>query len=364
MITDNQLIGTVATSPGSLGVAALLRETRLKMNRDIAVAAATLRIRQPYLQAIEDGRFNDLPGATYAVGFVRGYAEYLGLDGTEIVRRFKQENRDLASRAELVFPSTGSGSGIPTGALVGLAIVGALLAYGVWYWLQDRHDSQIEAVAPLPERLAALIHRPVGDGSDVVAVQDAPQRAEAPPPSAAPAPIADAPPPPPATEPAPVEQAPPPPEPVRPTENKPAKSPKARAAETAAASSGDNPSQAQTSSDAPATDAPKPEAPKPNWRPSKRVVLRAEDTCWIKIRDANGQMILSRLLKKGDVFSPPDRPGLEMTVGSAGALTVLVDGKEIPSLGPAGVVKRVGLDPDKLDKSKDSNISVPANNND
>jgi len=341
------------------------------MNRDIAVAAATLRIRQPYLQAIEDGRFNDLPGATYAVGFVRGYAEYLGLDGNEIVRRFKQENRDLASRAELVFPSTGSGGGIPTGALVGLAIIGAVIAYGVWYWLQDRNQSQVEAVPPLPERLAALIHKPVGDGSDVVAVPDGPRVNESAPASfaanPAPAPIADAPSAPVAETPPPAEPAPQPPAPAKlaetkPADNKAGKLAKARAAETAA-SAGDNPSLTQNGVDAPAADIPKPETPKPNWRPSKRVVLRAEDTCWIKIRDASGQIILSRLLKKGDVFSPPDRPGLEMTVGSAGALTVLVDGKEIPSLGATGSVKRVGLDPDKLDKSAEPNISVPTNNN-
>jgi cytoskeleton protein RodZ len=303
------------------GVAGLLRDTRIKLGRDIAVVANTLRIRQPYLQAIEEGRFQDLPGATYAVGFVRGYAEYLGLDGNEIVRRFKQENSDLAGRSELVFPSTGGGSGIPTGALLGIAVVGAAIAYGVWYWLQERQEVAAESVPPLPERLAALIHKPVGDGADVVAVQEQPKSQESAPAAApSPAPIADNPP-------APAAEAPAP---------EPAKA------------EGDNPTPVAAASPA---EPPKPAPIKINWRPSKRVLLRAEDTCWIKIRDPNGTVILSRLLHAGDQFAPPDTPGLEMTVGDAGALSVTVDGKEIPKLGPAKQVKHVSLDPNRLDKA-------------
>ena len=53
--------------------------------------AGQLHIRLAYLKAIEDGRFKDLPGLTYASGFVRSYADYLGLDGEEMVRRFREE---------------------------------------------------------------------------------------------------------------------------------------------------------------------------------------------------------------------------------------------------------------------------------
>jgi cytoskeleton protein RodZ len=330
VISENPPIGPAANT----GVAVLLRETRLKLGRDIAVVATTLRIRQPYLQAIEDGRFQDLPGATYAVGFVRGYAEYLGLDGNEIVRRFKQENSDLAGRAELVFPSTASGSGIPTGALIGVAVIAAAIAYGVWYWMQDREEVAAEAVPPLPERLAALIHKPVGDGTEVVPAQEAAKPAEA-----ASAPVAETAPPPPA----PVETAPP-----------PAPTPEPAKVE------GDNPTQAAAAA---APEPPKPAPIKINWTPSKRVKLTAKDTCWIKIRDANGQVILSRLLHEGDSFAPPNTPGLEMTVGSAGALTVLVDGKELPPLGPAGQVKHLSLDPDKLDKTAPKEEPAPNDNN-
>ena len=53
--------------------------------------ATALRIRLPYLEAIEDGRWPELPGNAYALGFVRAYAKLLGLDPEEMARRFRAE---------------------------------------------------------------------------------------------------------------------------------------------------------------------------------------------------------------------------------------------------------------------------------
>ena len=43
------------------------------------------RINRTYLQAIEDGRFEELPAPVYARGFVRSYARHLGVDPEEAV---------------------------------------------------------------------------------------------------------------------------------------------------------------------------------------------------------------------------------------------------------------------------------------
>ncbi len=70
-------------------VSDILLRAREEYGQDLRSVSDSLRTRYTYLLAIEEGRFNDLPGATYAVGFVRTYADYLGLDSEEIVRRFK-----------------------------------------------------------------------------------------------------------------------------------------------------------------------------------------------------------------------------------------------------------------------------------
>jgi hypothetical protein len=90
------------------------------------------------------------------------------------------------------------------------------------------------------------------------------------------------------------------------------------------------------------------------WKTSKRVRLKATADCWVKIRDADGKVVLSRLLHAGDSFAPPGNAGLTMTVGNAGALVVALDGKDLPALGAEGAVKKIGLDPEKLGGAPDA----------
>jgi cytoskeleton protein RodZ len=58
-----------------------LREARLRRHIDFADAEHGTKIRGKYLRALEDERFELLPSHTYVKGFLRSYAEYLGLDG-------------------------------------------------------------------------------------------------------------------------------------------------------------------------------------------------------------------------------------------------------------------------------------------
>ena len=62
-----------------------LREARMRQGLDLSDCAAATRIRERYLIAIEDGRFESLPGPAYVSGFIRAYAAHLGVavDGPE-----------------------------------------------------------------------------------------------------------------------------------------------------------------------------------------------------------------------------------------------------------------------------------------
>ncbi len=142
------------------GVGGLLRASRLRCGEDLDVIAQVLRIRPRHLQAIEDGNFDQLPGTTYAVGFIRTYAEYLGLDSDEVVRRFKGEQNQQpgqARKADLVFPSPMSETGIPRGAVVFLGVVIGVIAYGGWYSSTVDNDFFKQWIEPVPARLAALL---------------------------------------------------------------------------------------------------------------------------------------------------------------------------------------------------------------
>src|SRR3974377_1705733 len=68
-----------------------LRAARLRRGDDLATVSKALKIRKDHLESIEEDRIESLPGRTYAVGFVRSYADYLGLDAGQCVERFKAE---------------------------------------------------------------------------------------------------------------------------------------------------------------------------------------------------------------------------------------------------------------------------------
>src|SRR5437868_9700412 len=58
-----------------------LREARLRQGLDFPEIEQATKIRAKYLRALEDEQFDVLPAQTYVKGFLRSYAEYLGLDG-------------------------------------------------------------------------------------------------------------------------------------------------------------------------------------------------------------------------------------------------------------------------------------------
>src|ERR1700679_2876480 len=80
-----------------------LRAARQRRGDDLATVSRNLKIRKDHLEALEEDRFEALPGRTYAVGFVRTYSDYLGLDAVQCVERFK---REIAGRGEA--PVSGS----------------------------------------------------------------------------------------------------------------------------------------------------------------------------------------------------------------------------------------------------------------
>ncbi len=138
-------------------VGALLRRTRVALGQSIAEVARDVRIRQAFLEAIESGRFDQLPGGAYTIGFIRTYSEHLGLEFSEIVRRFKMETGTKAPAAKLNFPSPLAESGVPKGAILLIGAVIALIGYGIWYASSSRYLDVAELTLPLPEHLRQML---------------------------------------------------------------------------------------------------------------------------------------------------------------------------------------------------------------
>ena len=68
----------------------ILRHARLKQGKTLTDVAEVLCIRRVYLEAIENVEYKKLPVEPYGLGYVRNYAEYLGLNSARIVQSFKE----------------------------------------------------------------------------------------------------------------------------------------------------------------------------------------------------------------------------------------------------------------------------------
>lgn len=366
------------------GVAASLRSARLAAGIDLRKAAESLRIRYPYLEAIEAGRFGDLPGPTYALGFVRAYAEFLGLDGKKMVRQFKQEGQAVSRRLTLIFPEPLQEGRFPGGAVLFIAVVLAAAVYGGWHYWENRQAGRPGEVPSVPTNLAKLVTAkpeaspqstasipapapearteqsaagaPAAVATDASRAAAAPAKestgaasgasavAVAPPPAvAAPAPSQ-------APSAAPATAAPAPE--VKPAATASSAEPAPPAAAASAALSAPGAAEEPAGSSAPEQTAalqPAESHVHGSADADSRITLNAKLDSWVEVRDASGKVLWSRLLRAGESYRLPNQPGLVLVTGNAGGLEVMVDGKPTPALGPVGVVRRnIRLDPDRL----------------
>ena len=110
-----------------------LREARLRQGLDFPAIEAGTKIRGKYLRALEDEQFAQLPAQTYVKGFLRTYAEYLGLDGELYVDEFNsryvvgEEPPIRARRTARPHVRKRVQSNVLLAALVGIALVTALV---------------------------------------------------------------------------------------------------------------------------------------------------------------------------------------------------------------------------------------------
>ena len=142
---------------GAAQVGAGLREVRERLGWKLPDVADALRIRLPYLEAIERGELAALPGSAYQTGFVRSYAQILGLDPEEILRRFRAEGGiETAAKAELSFLAPVPDRAVPTGAIVLVGVVLLLVGYGLWYRHTEHERRLAQSVPQVPAELAPL----------------------------------------------------------------------------------------------------------------------------------------------------------------------------------------------------------------
>ena len=260
----------------------LLREVSLE-----SIASAT-KISVRHLQELERGDLKRLPAPVFTRGFIRAYADFLGLDPEEMVNAYLSEI-GVASRT----PPDGAAlrtTRAPAARLVVLAVVAAavaiLIAAGIW-----RHAHRARPSATRPAQLPPVSLSPhirqVPPASETAATPSS--RAPVPAPGPAPSPASS------------------------------------RAASVPAAS-----------------------APVSASGDSLSLSVRLEADCWGEIF-GDERRLFSGILRRGDDRTFEARKNFRVTFGNAGAARISLNGRALPPLGRAGeVVRNLRLDPDRV----------------
>lgn len=296
-----------------------LRAARLRRGDDLATASKALKIRKDHLEALEEDRLDSLPGRTYAIGFVRSYSEYLGLDAVEAVERFKAEiaGRDEAPK-QPVFQESDDGRRLPHGWVIIAIVVLGLVFYGAYRLARSANTLLNEPVAPVPARMAPPAQKPILAPPQQTLLPGA------------------------ATMATPADKG-------GPTDSNQAAAgqPAPQAAQQSAAANTEPPAESAASP---------PQGRAYGLRNhGSRVLLRALATTKVLVEGSTGTVFINRTLHRGDTYRVPDLVGLTLTTPNAGALQVELDGQMMGRAGrPKEIAEALSLDPQAIvDRSND-----------
>jgi cytoskeleton protein RodZ len=305
-----------------------LRAARLRRGDDLATVSRALKIRKDHLEALEEDRFEALPGKAYAIGFVRSYADYLGIDPLQCVERFKGE---IAGRTE-VQPTIGPPPEaetvrLPQGWLVIGVVILIVVFYGAYHLMRSADTMLRQPVATVPVRMAPT-------PSPITAIVTPKPAVAAPPASVA----------------------------------GPAAAPNGPGMPSTAPDAGSVPGAAPPMATQPGVAVQGQQAivPSPGSQPqampalppgrvfneqihNARVVLKVLKPTRIIIQSPEGGVVFNRLLQPGDSYLVPNRVGLTLTTPDGGAVGVELDGQPMGSAGAQShVTEALSLDPQAI----------------
>lgn len=327
----------------------MLHRLREQRGDDLQYIADFLCIKRNFLEALENSHYDELPADAYVIGFLRSYANYLGIDGKEAIDRYRNEMAGRRKKPSLVLPTPISEGRTPSAIiLVGTAIA-AIFIYAVWYGLSTSDRTAISKPSSLPAATAT-------ENSSNNILPPPPAPASATTPEVIPAPTN--------TDNAaqnkivaPIPLAPPPSDsgimlssaaPAATTGLAPAAVPAATMPSTTPAPNAPQNKLATATTQPAIAGSPDQNAGSTGKEP--HIVIHTTQSSWVLVTDNHGLTIYDHVMKPGDTYRVPDRSGLFLTTGNGAGVYVTLDGTDLPRLanGPSRVIRNVALDGEHL----------------
>ena len=152
-----------------------LRQERERQDLTVEDIEQGTSIRAPYIEAIEAGEYDKLPGAVYTKGFIKNYAKFLGLDADALAKEFAKDLAELSGetaepenadtdktvaqvpekksepqpeRKSIGYSIQEKASSSST-LIVAAVVLIAAIAGGLWSWLSSS-ESDVATVNPPP----------------------------------------------------------------------------------------------------------------------------------------------------------------------------------------------------------------------
>jgi cytoskeleton protein RodZ len=325
-------------------IGAFLRELRTRRGVALDELARKTRVAPRYLDALERDAFNELPAPVFIRGFIRAYCQALVESPDEALARYDgHDGRTLpAAPAPPAAPHrTGGGESRPRGTIVVsfvlLVILGmALFTVALVIRPGDRVERSVQVgpepspppVAPASEATPAAPPTAAAAPTAALGPSAGPVSPVTPVPAVAPVP-------------GPVRSPTPPARPAAPSPaaTRPAVPAVVSAPQPDAAAARPTPSANPAAAPAPSLDLGSVSAP-------YRLVARTSEPTWIRVRTEDGRTS-EETVPAGEIREwVSDRP-LTLTVGNAGGVSLELNGRALPPLGPRGVVvPRLVIPPD------------------
>ena len=271
-------------------VGKLCLDARLKKGLTQEQAGTLLKVRVKIIKDFEDGEHIDLPGLAYKVGFVRSYARLLDLDGDLLVKEFK-ESLELASFKEeykFLTPELNKNNFLPIGVVVSVFI--AILSYTGWYY-SDR-SNKIEQFSDKKTEEMFSKTAEIENNSYVIIEENFSNNL---------------------------------PSSKTIDENKVQKL-------NSKITLRDNKVESMISKNTELS------ATANERDPSTEMVLKATGNSWVEIEDMEGNILMTRLMRPGEIYVVPNINGLTFNTGNAGALSLSQGNVIVPKLGEVGEI--------------------------
>ena len=254
-----------------------LRQERERQNLSISDIEQGTSIRALYIEAIENGEYDKLPGAIYTKGFIKNYAKFLEMDVDAVVKEFANDMAELNAEAEAE-AAKAAAENIPAPEK---KVEPKPERKPVGYSLQEENRSSSKLIVAAVVLIAALAGVAwswlSGSDGDVAKVEQPKQQVQAVAPEPAPAP-----------DPTPVANA-----------------------------------------------NPEPEPPKP----ADKVAIQARfnDRCWALVT-VDGAVVQEGVIDGGQTLSWEGKENITFRLGNAGAVEFFQDGKSLGVQGAIGDV--------------------------